>query len=411
MASRVWHRKPDTPRLRPLGSHWSVDGLVGYWLFHEGAGGIVHDLTGHGYHATITSADGYSWEPGPRGAVLRMSGYGKDNYVQATLPATDYYGITIIFSTRLAAAAEQNMWFQGGIGRIFFRPKDNDWFCEFQDGSRVLPPAGTDDDVWHQYALTFDGTNVRAYRDGLLLNTMPGGNYFDVMSQFRIIGDRYEYNVDGDYDNVVLYNHALSAAELQAYADNPLVALHPRSLGLWRYGEAAGVNVALAVAEAQAAGLALTPQTVDAAALAVAQSTAQGLAVSVANVAAVGLAVATATAAGLPAAVVTPSAVVLEVATGSAQGVALTPELANTIALQVAEATAQGLPVVAIGADAVTLAIAEATAQGIPIVLGLWDWLRVFTAPGPPGIVPTNRVPPGAVPAPRRPPGIVAPRR
>ncbi|MCK4342405.1 MAG: LamG domain-containing protein [Phycisphaerae bacterium] len=47
------------------------DGLVGYWTFDEGSGGVVHDLSGNGNDGTIVGA---GWVEGVSGTALEFDG-------------------------------------------------------------------------------------------------------------------------------------------------------------------------------------------------------------------------------------------------------------------------------------------------------------------------------------------------
>ncbi|MDE1833176.1 MAG: laminin G domain-containing protein [Candidatus Micrarchaeota archaeon] len=77
------------------------------------------------------------------------------------------------------------------------------------------PPLGT----WNNYVATFDGTNVKLYLNGVLVNsgTQSGISYTGGISQFIVASN---YNTAGNpaiyYSNVQLYNAALSGNQVNS---------------------------------------------------------------------------------------------------------------------------------------------------------------------------------------------------
>jgi hypothetical protein len=73
--------------------------------------------------------------------------------------------------------------------------------------------------VWHHIALTYDGATARLYADGL--EVASGAKTWNlVRSQARIgqqVNDLNEF-WDGSVDDVRIYSHALSAAEVASLA-------------------------------------------------------------------------------------------------------------------------------------------------------------------------------------------------
>ena len=96
-----------------------------------------------------------------------------------------------------------------GVGNMYFYGHSYD----FDTGIDL------DDANWHQISITFDGTNVRTYKDGVessgsptarpSLNTVLGSNQF-VIGSFKVANQYW----NGSIDDVRIYNRALSATEV-----------------------------------------------------------------------------------------------------------------------------------------------------------------------------------------------------
>ncbi|MEK7144567.1 MAG: LamG domain-containing protein, partial [Patescibacteria group bacterium] len=74
------------------------------------------------------------------------------------------------------------------------------------------------DTNWHQIILTFDGTNLRAYKDGVLISTTDRSGLNTVLStyKFRVgAGLSPSQYFNGLIDDVRIYNRALTYAEIQ----------------------------------------------------------------------------------------------------------------------------------------------------------------------------------------------------
>ncbi len=88
-------------------------------------------------------------------------------------------------------------------------------------GGAVLPL-----NTWTHLATTYDGANVRVYRNGALVATLAGtGPYDQSASPLRLGGNAtWDEWWQGRIDEVRVYNRALSAAEIAIDRDTPLNA-------------------------------------------------------------------------------------------------------------------------------------------------------------------------------------------
>lgn len=79
---------------------------------------------------------------------------------------------------------------------------------------------------WYSLVCTYDGSNFRLYVDCVLQNTSAtirnlSFNNADPLMLGRTLFDGYPYFLNGDIDEVRIYNRALSAEEVKAYSGCP----------------------------------------------------------------------------------------------------------------------------------------------------------------------------------------------
>ncbi len=89
---------------------------------------------------------------------------------------------------------------------------------------------------WHQIAGTYDGTALKVYYDGRLMNTNNGSFNIHTNSYDLGIGIDLEHNrtVDGEISLARIYNRALTAEELQAQnSQTPAIGAEDDSVVLW----------------------------------------------------------------------------------------------------------------------------------------------------------------------------------
>ncbi len=91
---------------------------------------------------------------------------------------------------------------------------------------------------WRQYTLTFDGTDAKVYTNGTLSETKTRD--WDLSSTPIQLGT----NVTADYDELLVFNRALSADEVKALSENPFpaptteVSTLPAPVAHWAFNDA-----------------------------------------------------------------------------------------------------------------------------------------------------------------------------
>ena len=215
-------------QLDPL--HPLSRGLVGYWLFNEGAGSRAQDISGKGNHGTLT--DGPAWTGGQRGGALRFDG--TDDYVSTPLSMASLSQLTISMWARRSALGAfvyissnvNNSTQNVQIG--FF--SDGLVYPTIGDGTFPTVTSNTVD--WVHCVMVYNGaasTKLFLYLNGAssTLSAQPTGTAthasagtFDIGR--RLANARY---TNGHIDEVRIYTRALTALEVQQLYATPYAGL------------------------------------------------------------------------------------------------------------------------------------------------------------------------------------------
>jgi len=213
----------------------SATDTVGWWKFEEGSGTTVADSSGNGN--TGTASGGMTWETGKLGSYA--GGFdGSDDYVTVTHDASLMPTGSISVACWVKTATTTN--FSGLVDKYVGGGGNSGWVFDLFGGSQIHPRLGfeasggfqsvagtgagasVNDDAWHHCAGTWDGTTGRIYIDGVLNNSaaMTGPiltNSVDVV----LGGDAAStLRLNGDLDDVRVYNRALTAAEIASLYAN-----------------------------------------------------------------------------------------------------------------------------------------------------------------------------------------------
>jgi hypothetical protein len=237
------------------------DGLVAYWPFDEGAGNVAADLSGNGHDGVIEGAE-WTNDAQVGSAALLFDGQGKDRVVLGGFDVEGGTGITIAFwmkasnldtpgndprmASKAVGGASDQHWFMvssgrtGGIKVLRFRLKT--------DGATGELKADTttgiiDLDVWIHVAATWDGTDMKLYKNGVEVGSMPKGGVLDIdPSVNAAIGNQPDGAEDrpfeGVLDDVAIWNRGLSEAEVNGLmTGDVLTAVRPAGKLTTTWGE------------------------------------------------------------------------------------------------------------------------------------------------------------------------------
>ncbi len=220
-------------------------GLVGYWLFNEGMGDKVNDLSMNGNIGTLmgmafpsTVASG--WNPSKKGVGLNFDGV--NDYVDAgnaaslNITAAITVEAWIKLSTVSANQVVVAKWYSGGwtinsyllyIGQDLFNNKFG--FSIQQTNGIIIIIHSTDTfniNEWTHIVGVADGFNLYVYKNGVSagIPVSYDGSIAQQPTRDTIIGKlRQEDNVylfNGSISEVRIYNRALSVKEImELYID------------------------------------------------------------------------------------------------------------------------------------------------------------------------------------------------
>lgn len=250
----LWLSKP------PLGtpidrSHRQMQGLVGWWLFQEGAGGMVNDLSGNGNIGTLNNfafppTPSSGWNPGRIGRTLAYDG--TNDYI--ALGTASSFGIPTggdskAFSfwfrtTGAGSGATQHMILSYGVAL-----QNSSWRISinagllgiFSNGGDSVSTSNTyNDGEWHHavamldgntLSLTVDGGDEVVSADGTNINT---ADTVIEIGQDVVAGSRW---FDGLIDDVRIYNRALTQPEIQDIRHLPFAAFMTMDIAMLRVAQ------------------------------------------------------------------------------------------------------------------------------------------------------------------------------
>jgi len=206
--------------------------LVAHWQLDEGAGATVSDATGHGFDGTLIG--GPTWIAGTNGGALEFDG--RDDYVDFGKPASWPTGKaprSLCGWGRTDTIASGYRWMAA-----YGSPNTGQAMFIGLNGSTLVAGGYGGDDVtvnglwqageWLHVGLTYDGTTAKAYLNGREVGSLAK-NWNLVLSRAHIgrqVNDAAEF-WDGAVDDVRLYDHVLTAAEMKALVPPKVKARKP----------------------------------------------------------------------------------------------------------------------------------------------------------------------------------------
>jgi len=222
----------------------------GLWLMNEGSGNTVQDLSGNGNTGTLASA--VVWSTGQFGAAAEFNG---DENTRITMPDSPAYSglsqITVSFwmyPHSLETADDTKM----VVGKANWND-NREWRVRIeQDGNFIWQISNDGNDPgtnecsvdasnyltigkWSHIVGTYDGTTLWLYIDGVQVDTNAGdgGACYDGSAVLAIgaasdLGGTAPDAYDGLVDDVMIYNRALSASEIQQLYREPFCMVRTR---------------------------------------------------------------------------------------------------------------------------------------------------------------------------------------
>jgi len=204
-------------------SHPLARGLVGCWLFNEGVGGRLFDLSGNGNHAVLTNMDpATDWVGGPDGWALDLDG--SNDYIRAgsigfdptgefTIVARVYgYNLDKDGSVHRTVISQQD---GTGTGRGLMGVTDATHTMRCNLGGTLTLGPVLSVNKWYQCATVYGGGTVTLYRD---LESGGGNSVTGEAADGDFIIGASKWTSSGRWDGrmrcLLVYSRALSVAEL-----------------------------------------------------------------------------------------------------------------------------------------------------------------------------------------------------
>jgi hypothetical protein len=207
-------------------------GLVGAWGFNEASGATAGDASGAGNLATLSGAtrtasgkfggavsfDGIDdFVTVPDAAKLDLStGMTLEAWVYPT-QVTGYH--SVLFKENMAARRPSYaLYASNGNSRPTTEVSSGSSLATLP-GSQLIPA-----NTWSHIAATFDGANLRVYRNGVLIGTRAlAGALVTSGDPLKLGGNRvWSEWFKGRIDEVRVWNAARSAAQIQADMNAPV---------------------------------------------------------------------------------------------------------------------------------------------------------------------------------------------
>ena len=214
-------------------SGFTALGLVGYWKFDAGGGTVANDSSGKGNDGTLGNGSAFTiptWTNGKYDNALSFNG---SQFI--IIPNSDslsiYKGITIeawiktnsskqwqwIVSKREIYAAGNESGYE-----LEYAGNTDDFYLAIRNTSIVFgfyKSIGLRDNAWHHVVGTFDGSEVKVYKNGAFLNSTASNLNIGTNKQNVYIGHRTNdtgnFYFNGTIEEVKIYNRALNSSEIQ----------------------------------------------------------------------------------------------------------------------------------------------------------------------------------------------------
>jgi hypothetical protein len=210
-----------------LPAYLPADGLVGWWPFN----GNANDESGNGNDGTVTGATLTSDRNGNTNSAYSFDGV--NDFISATRNYQFNNEISISCWFKENETNEQvqiiGCWdnpLSGGENRLITLYLNSD----ITKGdivttmNQINVSAITPNTLlsWHNVSMVYDGQELKLYQDGDMVSSSPSAANFRInQNPFWIIGaeaylNGYGYFMQGDIDDIAIYNRALSPQEITA---------------------------------------------------------------------------------------------------------------------------------------------------------------------------------------------------
>lgn len=237
--------------------HWSSRGLVACWPGSEGDGLTVNDYTENSNNLTIF--DGVTWSAGPFGHAFNFPG-ADSRLVKSGGIHTDYLTFSIWFRRSasdfgtnmvICSDSDPDISWQvfgvsgaGGIVRVRI---------DTAGGFTVLnTDAFVTANKWHRYVVTFDGTTIIVYLDGVFHKSQVHSNPGTIRNSgndrmFGVFPNGLTNEFIGEMAYPMIWDKPLSSSQISRLYENQFLMFERENLELWTVSSQ-NVNVTISPA-------------------------------------------------------------------------------------------------------------------------------------------------------------------
>lgn len=210
-------------KAHPLGPN---GGLVGCWLFNEGGGSTVFDLSGN--VASLTTFVGnVGWRIGKYGMGLDFPGV--TNYVAGPQPPqlVDGGDITIVvhFNSDQGLSIDQFIVKFGCCGILIDSPTGLRWYPDTGGGSPATIACTITAGVDYHVAVTHTGTNSNLYLDAVNIQSVSSvaldPTDATYKTHFGSLTTTGTWDFDGILNYVMVWDRVLSSSEIAQLYQKP----------------------------------------------------------------------------------------------------------------------------------------------------------------------------------------------
>jgi len=238
------HQKPSLG-LQINRGHPLARGLVGCWLFNEGSGNKVFDLSGNGNHLdTITGT--VNWSSGKYGSCLYFPSAGQHHIATSKNVPLSLQGdasVSVVSWVKRTKNAYDDIicaWGARSADDMFWLAlvSTDEVRLAFYGDDLTTTTSPISANQWYQIVATYDAvSNLQTiYVDGQYVTSRSTGDAETFVASPFYVGGFSGYNTcfDGGYiDNILVYNRALSASEIALLYREPFCMFEQDNVALY----------------------------------------------------------------------------------------------------------------------------------------------------------------------------------
>ena len=234
----AWLTKP------PLGTQldWANPlntGLAGFWIFNEGSGDKVNDLSGNNNNGTLTnislpSTSTSGWNTGRLGPSIAFDGIDDFINIGNVLDLGSTFTISIWSKyyttgnpdrTLLSKMPNTIIWWDLQVRSSVATSNAGKYNFQFDDDvtkAVLLSTNRIDDSQWHHAVVTRDATGYKLYVDTILNSSFGNNGNISNSGSIQIGSNTYQgLYFNGMIDEVRIWNRALSSTERSTLYTDP----------------------------------------------------------------------------------------------------------------------------------------------------------------------------------------------